>query len=171
MTDYLVFACGKCGQYTYAKTSQKGKKCPRCGRNHKVNSVNGRIVDGCTAAMKTVKKLQDRMYKNSETFESSQPVVKLTSSALKINHDGNIAEIEPKTRRNTKSNSLQKLLASIYEFQQNEHITADSGFPIYILELLIDKIAENQKEAEEIHYKITQDSRCSSPTNGMVFYN
>ncbi len=55
-TEYIVFQCTKCDQYTYAKVKQKSKKCPRCGRNHVVANLEGVIVEGITNAMKLVKK-------------------------------------------------------------------------------------------------------------------
>ena len=60
-TPYLIFACKKCNQFMYVKTSQKGKKCLRCGRNHVVSSIldSGEIVKGMTAAVEEVKKKQN----------------------------------------------------------------------------------------------------------------
>lgn len=40
-TPYLVFACRKCRQYTYVKTTQKSKKCARCRRTHTVSDIMG----------------------------------------------------------------------------------------------------------------------------------
>jgi len=55
----------KCRQYLYVKTTQKGKKCLRCGRNHKVSNIlnSGEIVNGMTAAVDMVKKKQDEFGK------------------------------------------------------------------------------------------------------------
>lgn len=62
-TPYLVFKCGKCGQYSYVKTTQKTKKCLRCGRTYKVASIrkSGEIVKGLTEAMKSVKAKQNEL--------------------------------------------------------------------------------------------------------------
>ncbi|HEC40319.1 hypothetical protein LCGC14_1173030 [marine sediment metagenome] len=59
-TPYLIFACSKCKQFTYVKTTQKGKKCLRCGRQHKVESIlnSGEIVNGMTKAVDGVKQKQ-----------------------------------------------------------------------------------------------------------------
>jgi len=64
-TPYLIFECMKCRQYLYVKTTQKGKKCLRCGRNHKVSNIlnSGEIVNGMTAAVDMVKKKQDEFGK------------------------------------------------------------------------------------------------------------
>lgn len=60
---YLVFTCSKCKQYLYVKTTQKGKKCLRCGRTHKVATIvdSGEIVKGMTAAVKLVQTRQNEL--------------------------------------------------------------------------------------------------------------
>lgn len=59
-TPYIVFTCSKCKQYMYVKTTQKTKKCLRCGRHHIVVSVlnSGEIVEGMTDAVNLVKERQ-----------------------------------------------------------------------------------------------------------------
>jgi len=60
-TPYLIFECSKCRQFMYVKTTQKGKKCLRCGRTHVVSKIidSGEIVNGMTAAVEEVKKKQN----------------------------------------------------------------------------------------------------------------
>ncbi|MFX1279868.1 MAG: hypothetical protein ACFFA3_10660 [Promethearchaeota archaeon] len=60
-TPYLIFTCRKCSQYMYVKTTQKGKKCLRCGQNHIVSDIldSGKIVKGMTSAVEEVKKKQN----------------------------------------------------------------------------------------------------------------
>lgn len=60
-TPYLIFPCSKCKQFHYVKTTQKTRKCLRCGRAHKVESYldKGEIVSGMTAALELVKKKQN----------------------------------------------------------------------------------------------------------------
>ena len=60
-TPYLIFECSKCRQFMYVKTTQKGKKCLRCGRTHTVSKIidSGEIVNGMTIAVETVKEKQN----------------------------------------------------------------------------------------------------------------
>ena len=62
-TPYLVFICTKCQQYSYVKTTQKTKKCLRCGRNHQVKNILDKeeIVYGMTEAVNKVKQLQNSL--------------------------------------------------------------------------------------------------------------
>ena len=61
-SPYLVFTCLKCGQYSYVKTTQKTKKCLRCGRTHQVKNITwGDVVKGMTAAVETVKERQNKL--------------------------------------------------------------------------------------------------------------
>ena len=62
-TPYLVFTCKKCRQYSYVKTTQKTKKCLRCGRTHQVKDVIslGEVIHGMTAALDVVKQKQSEL--------------------------------------------------------------------------------------------------------------
>jgi len=62
-TPYLVFTCKKCRQYSYVKTTQKTKKCLRCGHTHQVKDILdlGEVVYGMTAAVDTVKQKQTEL--------------------------------------------------------------------------------------------------------------
>ena len=61
-TPYFVFSCTKCNQYSYVKTTQKTKKCLRCGKIHQVKGIEraAEIVIGMTLAVYRVKELQDQ---------------------------------------------------------------------------------------------------------------
>lgn len=60
---YLIFACKKCQQYSYVKTTQKTKKCLRCGRSHQVRDIlnKGEVVYGMTEAVNAVKRKQNEI--------------------------------------------------------------------------------------------------------------
>ena len=62
-SNYIVFSCTKCHQYSYVKTTQKTKKCLRCNRTHQVQTLlgSGEIVKGMTAAVERVKVLQNEL--------------------------------------------------------------------------------------------------------------
>ena len=62
-SPYLVFTCKKCRQYSYVKTTQKTKKCLRCGRTHQVKDILslGEIIYGMTAAVEVVKQKQTEL--------------------------------------------------------------------------------------------------------------
>lgn len=60
-TPYIIFACKKCQQYIFAKTTQKTKKCLRCGRFHRVSDIsnNGNLVRGMKNTLEIIKKRQE----------------------------------------------------------------------------------------------------------------
>lgn len=62
-TPYLIFTCSKCRQYSYVKTTQKSKKCLRCGCSHQVKNILsfGEIIYGMTAAVDYVKQKQSEL--------------------------------------------------------------------------------------------------------------
>jgi len=62
-TPYLIFACKKCKEFSYVKTTQKTKKCLRCGRTHQVQRIlnDGEVVCGMTEAVNSVKRKQNEL--------------------------------------------------------------------------------------------------------------
>ena len=76
MTKYIVFTCSKCSQFTYAKVDQKGKKCPRCRRNHTVANLKGEIVDSLKDASLLVRKNQSNFARNREGKDPNLSAIK-----------------------------------------------------------------------------------------------
>ena len=62
-TPYLIFACRKCREFSFVKTTQKTKKCLRCGRSHQVSNIlkEGEKVFGMTEAVNAVKRKQNQL--------------------------------------------------------------------------------------------------------------
>ena len=124
-TPYLIFACRKCKQYAYVKTTQKTKKCLRCGRTHQVSSLSeGEIVYGMTAAVDTVKKKQAEFA--VPEFRSSSDFIVTTN---------NIAR--PKNRVNALINNDQEFY---YKGRFNDMLMELSKlyrkFPKYVIEIM-----------------------------------
>ena len=80
-TPYLIFACKKCGGFSYVKTIQEVKKCLRCGRTHQVRDIlkNGEVVSGMTEAVNNVKNKQNELA--IPEFRSGSDFVVATHSA------------------------------------------------------------------------------------------
>ena len=119
----------KCRQYLYVKTTQKGKKCLRCGRNHIVSKIlnSGEIVNGMTAAVEMVKKRQDEFGKKElghtpqfRAFGDFAVAVK-KSKNLSVGDDESSEEI---TRQ------FGKMLKEIFSTYKR--------FPLYIIEIMAD---------------------------------
>ena len=126
-TPYLIFECAKCRQYLYVKTTQKGKKCLRCGRNHTVSKIlnSGEIVNGMTAAVETVKKQQDEFGKKElghtpqfRAFGDFTVAIKKSKGITENNEESN----EETTSQFKK---MLKEIASTYK-----------KFPLYIIEIM-----------------------------------
>jgi len=76
---YLVFACSKCGQYSFVKPTQKNKKCMRCGRTHNVSTLSGEIIKGVFAAREAVVQKQHQLkgtpqFISNNGFELAAPI-------------------------------------------------------------------------------------------------
>jgi len=128
-TPYIVFPCSKCKQYMYVKTTQKTKRCLRCGRYHKVATIlsTGEIAKGMTNAVNIVKQKQ-REFSTKEVgeipefrtigdFKSSNKVN--INPAHKIEKVSNIEDYTTDFKR------MLSELSSTYK-----------KFPYYILEMM-----------------------------------
>ncbi|MFX1236963.1 MAG: hypothetical protein ACFFAS_20075 [Promethearchaeota archaeon] len=62
-TSYYIFACFNCRNYLLVKTTQKGKKCLRCGKYHRVLDLDhvSEVVKGMTAAKDRLITLQNKL--------------------------------------------------------------------------------------------------------------
>lgn len=135
-TPYVVFACRKCCQYIYAKTTQKSKKCARCGRIHAVSSIlkSGEVVLGISTAVEIVKRKQDEFAvkelgsrSDFRTFKDFT-IINLDESELEFN---NKDELEEKFR---------KMLVALT--QKYKH------FPLYIIEIMAENYRISSSEVK-----------------------
>lgn len=119
-SNYIIFSCTKCHQYSYVKTTQKTKKCLRCGRLYQVKSLlaSGVIVKGISAALHKVKELQNQL--GSPNFRTTQEFVIAAKNRTK--NFIQTTELEPNT---LKFLSLLKDISHKYKL-----------FPLYIIELM-----------------------------------
>jgi len=165
-TPYLVFACKKCQQFSYVKTSQKTKKCLRCGRSHQVKSLlnEGEIVSGMSLAVNTVKQKQNEIA--IPEFRSQNDFIINTKNTLNnINNfsstkckNGNEPDNDPKFE------ALLLELAKLYEkfpIYMIEIMAEDSGISSQEIPLLIKKFKKTGfltlSKDEEFYYEITRD--------------
>ncbi|MHA1729786.1 MAG: hypothetical protein ACTSWY_13810 [Promethearchaeota archaeon] len=132
---YIVFKCTKCYQYTYAKINQKGKKCPRCGRYHKVVDLRGTIVIGSTAAMKKVKQMQN-MKTGGKTPKFKSTMQSIKFSKVTDIKDGFVSSNKNYINHRGLDDDIDEFMKLVYEWQKNENISPDNGFPDYILEII-----------------------------------
>lgn len=136
MKQYIVFQCLKCHEYTYASIGQKEKKCPRCGRNHRMEKIKGENVDGLTAAMMKVKEKQNLILgKEKLAFKSSVPEIAFVNSI-----ENRIEDIKKQNNIDREKYEINRDLADfilkIHNFQTTEQIDKKIGFPEYILDLI-----------------------------------
>ncbi len=136
-TPYLIFACNKCQQYFYVKTTQKTKKCLRCGRSHQVKHIlnEGQIVYGMTQAVNTVKQKQNELA--VPEFRSHGDFVITTN---KISNNTNIIppsakKIKDKTESIIKFKRLLGELSNLYE-----------KFPVYMIEIMAENSGISSQE-------------------------
>ena len=125
-TPYLIFACQKCGGFSYVKTVQKTKKCLRCGRKHLVQDIlkNAEVVSGMTEAVDTVKRKQNELV--TTEFRSGGDFIVATRSVDR-----------PKGRKNALKSKDQEI---DYRNKFNEMLIELSRlykrFPEYLLEII-----------------------------------
>ncbi|MHA2007535.1 MAG: DUF1922 domain-containing protein [Promethearchaeota archaeon] len=164
-TPYLIFACYKCKQFLYAKTTQKTRKCLRCGRMHKIEKIidSGEIVYGMTRAVNEVKRKQNELaikeyghnveFRSFEDFKvhtqiksKSEEVVKSNLEAYPLIHFRNmlleISDIYPK-----------------FPFYLIEIMAEDNGIPSSELNILVKDClkAGFLIKTDPYYYKVSQN--------------
>ncbi len=164
-TPYLIFACKNCQQFVYVKTTQKTKKCLRCGRSHKVKTVlnEGEIVHGMTLAVDTVKRKQNELA--VPEFRSQNDFIIDTKSI----HNNDISFSYAKAKFSDEpDNSLKfkTLLLNLSKLHRKfpaymiEIMAEDIGIPSHEIPRLIKKFKKKGfliplKDAQ-FYYKISQ---------------
>jgi hypothetical protein len=126
-TPYLIFECKNCRQFHYVKTTQKGKKCLRCGHNHSVSHIlnSGEIVNGMTAAVEMVKKKQDEF--GRKEIGSTPEFRAYGDFKITVNKLEDITIVDEKSSKETIS-QFRKMLAEISLTYKK--------FPLYVIEIM-----------------------------------
>lgn len=146
-TPYIIFACMKCQQFAYVKTTQKTKKCLRCGRTHQVSSLSKEeIVYGMTAAVDTVKKKQTEFafpeFRSSSDFIIATNNIAQPKNSVKplINKD---QESDYKGKFNEMIMELSKLYRKFPKYML-EIMAENYGIPHSELSVLINEFKKNE---------------------------
>ncbi len=168
-TSYLVFACKKCHQYSYVKTTQKTKKCLRCGRMHRVGSIlsEGKIVNGMTAALEMVKRKQAEFAEYPQ-FQAEQSF----SIASKYN-ERECTEYNKRKRKKIFSleNEEQNFDVKFKEMLSDLSKT-HTTFPSYLIAIMADKYAIPSKLLPSLIQKLVQQGILKySNKNNLYFFS
>jgi len=132
---YLIFTCSKCKQYLYVKTSQKTKKCLRCGKKHKVSSIiiSGEIVEGMTEAVEMVKRRQNEL------------AIKELGHTPELRAEGDFSVIRKRNFYGNNSETglshvddIDNILESKFDEMLNEVSESYDEFPFYVLEMMVE---------------------------------
>lgn len=165
-TPYLVFACRNCQQFSYVKTSQKTKKCLRCGRSHQVKNVilEGEIVRGITLAVNTVKRKQNELavpeFRSQSDFVIDTKNIRNKNYLFSLSKDK--SDIEPEITHKFEELLLElNYLYGKFPVYMIEIIAEDSGISSQELSFLIKSFKKKgfliPVNEEEFYYKISQN--------------
>lgn len=145
-TPYILFACEKCHQYTYVKSTQNSKKCVRCGYTHKVNKIRyqGEIVNGISRAVELVKQKQNEIaikeLGSEPEFRTSGDFIvtgKIKSQKIIVNNDsGDVDYLD----------RFKQMLSNISE--------THNLFPYYIIEIMAENYGIPQTEVKLLTRKL-----------------
>jgi hypothetical protein len=166
-TPYLIFACKKCQQFLYVKTTQKNKKCLRCGRSHQVKNVlnEGEIVSGMTLAVNTVKGKQYELaipeFRSQNDFIIDTKSIQNKSLTFSYSKEDNSDEPDNRLKFKTLLFNLSKLYKK-FPMYMIEIMAEDSGIPSQDLPRLIKKFKKKgfliPMKDELFYYKISQEN-------------
>ncbi|MFW9822596.1 MAG: DUF1922 domain-containing protein [Candidatus Thorarchaeota archaeon] len=133
---YIVFACVRCKQFLYVKSSQNKKKCLRCGQLHTVASITsiGELVKGMSNAVEMVKKKQNEL---AIKELGNTPDFRAADSFTTTNKQKPSTVIKLNTKNSGKKDNLafkfQKMLCKISE--------SYNTFPFYVFEIMAENYA------------------------------
>ena len=127
-TPYLIFACRKCGGFSYVKTVQEVKKCLRCGRKHQVQDIlkKGEVVSGMTEAVNTVKRKQNELA--TPEFRSGSDFIVATNT--NIRPKSSIRALRNKDKEIDYTSKFTEMLLELSKLYKR--------FPNYMLEIMAD---------------------------------
>ncbi|MFX1337762.1 MAG: DUF1922 domain-containing protein [Promethearchaeota archaeon] len=131
---YIIFKCFKCHQYIYVKTSQKTKKCLRCGHCHKVKDLinSGEIIKGLTNAIATVKEKQNNLAVEEFNREPDLRTMNDFCFPRNISPPTKIKKnLKEKENENGYSENFKQLLFELSKRYEK--------FPSYMISMLIDE--------------------------------
>jgi hypothetical protein len=161
-TPYLIFKCTKCRQFMYVKTTQKGKKCLRCGKTHSVSKIldTGEIVDGMTTAVEAVKQKQNE-FGISELGHAPE---------LRALDDFKVAGPPSQNKnveQNEGDNDQEEEFSEQFTLMLKEIASTYKSFPGYVIEVMADnfmiphsqlKFLKRQFETKGILKKLSDNS-------------
>jgi hypothetical protein len=171
--EYIVYMCEKCKQYTYAKTSQNAKKCPRCHHSVPINTcidvltnrMRGTIVRGVTAANTQVRLMQASMHSIPNGFSSgAKPIQVHKATGGFVSQGSNIgAKNGSNNSTNSESSKEEKygseylqFIRKIKEWQTSNSIQASTGFPIYMIDMILRDLGYPDTMATNLKYKLNK---------------
>ena len=165
-TPYLIFACRKCQQFVYVKTTQKTKKCLRCGRSHQVKTVlnEGEIVHGMTLAVNTVQRKQNEFavpeFRSQNDFIIDTKSIHSNSLTFSYSKEDKIDEPDIKFKFKTLLLKLSKLYSKFPGYLI-EIMAEDFGIPSQEIPRLIKKFKKKgiliPLKDEQSYFKISQE--------------
>ena len=140
-TAYLIFECKKCKQYLYVITTQKRKKCLRCGRNHIVSNIliSGEIVNGMTAAVEKVKIRQDEFGKKELGETPEFRAYGDFTVAVKKSNDLILKDEESSKKISSQFKKMLREISSTY-----------NKFPLYIIEVMAENYGIPSSELKHL---------------------
>ncbi|MFX0009085.1 MAG: hypothetical protein ACFE9R_02115 [Candidatus Hermodarchaeota archaeon] len=127
-TPYLIFACKRCQQFSYVKTTQKTKRCLRCGYSYQVRDLlnEGEIVNGISKAVDAITRKQNEL--SVPEFRSQGDFVINTSD--KISKKQNLLSL-PKEEFKESDKADVKFKALLYNLSK-----LYGKFPAYMIEIM-----------------------------------
>lgn len=156
-TPYLVFACSKCGQFSYVKPTQKTKKCLRCGRTHQVRTIkNAETVLGMTAALERVKEKQNQLALNELGKEPDLEGFSTFSIAP------NSPTPELNRERDLDAGEFENLFNTILSKLSKEH----GNFPRYMITLMAKQRSFPMQELDMMISRFIQLGRLKTIRDG-----
>jgi len=162
-TPYLIFKCKKCQQFSYVKTTQKTKKCLRCGQLHRVSQIltDENIVNGMTNAVNRVKHMQNefgfKKLKGEPDF-ISEGGFKIASSKSRIHNLG-----FPESK-----DDEEEQLYDSFIFMLKDLSKMYRTFPKYVIEIMSENENIPQSELTNLIRRALKEGRLTNHNGNYI---
>jgi hypothetical protein len=159
-TPYLVFACTKCHQFSYVKTTQKTKRCLRCRRIHQVTNLSksGEVVVGITTALNRVKEKQNQLGYPELKTEYEFSIRGDNEPNIATNRKRNVEQEEEDNYDNAFKSLLKEIGVIYSQFPAYliRTLAIDYQIPVNLIPILTRKFVKNKtiSQLENGYYQV-----------------
>lgn len=168
----MVFQCDKCKRYLYCKETQKEKKCPMCHHINHILEERFRYEENGALFGKTLTEAANEVIKRQNLYSMSKTTdFKSIKTPLTLHSNSNrpTRMLNDTQLKNNPELPLNRIIKSILNWQLQENIDPEVGFPKYMLNMILGQIGYTKVEIYNILNQIRKTGCLVSKKNDYYY--